>query len=295
MSERDDMKNRRDGQPNMDRMPDWPLLWKQLAEIQARGMNKKRSSKPEDAWANRARTFGDSIKKRWEKEDSSRRFLLDLLKTNPGSTVLDIGAGTGSWACLLSPYAAKVTALEPSPAMIALMEENIRGLGITNVEIVEGSWPGAQVQDHDFTLCSHAMYECTDFPAFVRRMNDVSRRCCLLLMRAAVPDGVMAEVAREVWGQPHDSPNFLIGYNILFQMGIFANVLIEDTGLWKPWTNTDLDEALADVKRRLGLAGDDRHDGPIEKILIDRLTWKDGRLVWPPGVRSALVYWYKQT
>ncbi len=279
----------------MEQIPDWPLLWRELVEAQARGLEEKQGGRPEDAWAQRARTFGDSVKKRWEKEDSSRRFLLDLLKASPGSTVLDIGAGTGSWACMLAPHAARVTALEPSAAMIAIMEENIRGLGITNVEIVRGSWPDAAVEDHDFSLCSHAIYGEADFPAFVRRMDEVTKRCCLLLMRAPVPDGPMAAIARKVWGQPYDSPNFQVGYNILLGMGIFANVLMEDTGLWKPWTSGSLEEALIEVKRRFNLTGDDSHDAFIARILEDNLVRKNGGLFWPPGVCSALVYWHKQT
>ncbi len=273
-------------------MPDWPLLWKQLVEVQT-GAMKKKEDRAGDSWAEKARSFDEGVKRRWSKPDSTRRFLVDLLKAHPGSSVLDIGAGTGSWACMLAPHAVKVTALEPSPAMIAVMEEKIRELGIGNVEIIQDSWPGACVDDHDFSLCSHAMYGSTDFPFFVQRMNEVTRRCCLLLMRAPTPDGIMAKIAREVWGQPHDSPNFQIAYNILLQMGIFANVLMEDSGQWKPWTNDSLDEAVAEVKRKLGLDGHDSHDPFIRKILQENLTLDDGRLSWPSGVCSALAYWFK--
>ncbi len=276
----------------MEHMPDWPLLWKQLAEVQTAAMKKKEGGDG-DSWAKKARSFDEGVKRRWSKPDSTRRFLVDLLKAHPGSSVLDIGAGTGSWACMLAPHAVKVTALEPSPAMIAVMEENIHTLGISNVEIVQDSWPGAGVDDHDFSLCSHAMYGSTDFPSFVQRMDMVTRRCCLLLMRATAPDGVMAEIVREVWGQPHDSPNFHIGYNILLQMGIFANVLMEDTGLWKPWTNDSMDEAVSEAKCKLGLDGDDSHDPFIRKILLENLTEDKGKLSWPSGVCSALVYWFK--
>lgn len=278
----------------MEQIPDWPLLWRQLVEVQARGVKEKQGSKPEDAWADRARTFGDHVKKRWQKEDSSRRFMVDLLKASPGSTVLDVGAGTGSWACLLAPYAAKVTALEPSAAMIAVMEENIRRSGITNVEIVQDSWPQAAVKEHDFSLCSHAMYGEADFPSFVRRLDEVSKRCCLLLMRAPLADGVMSKIARKVLGQPFDSPNFQIAYNILLGMGIFANVLMENTGLWKPWTHDSLDEAVGAVKRKLGLAEDRRHDPFLRRTLQENLAWENGKLSWPAGVCSALVYWHKQ-
>ena len=96
-----------------------------------------------------------------------------------------------------------------------------------------------------------------------------------------------------VWGHPHDSPNFQVGYNALLQMGLFPNVLMEDTGLWDARTNDSMEEALADVKRRLDLwdVEDSEHDAFLEDLLRRRLTLQDGRYVWPPGVRSALVYW----
>ena len=39
----------------------------------------------------------------------------------------------------------------------------------------------------------------------------------------------------------------------MLQMGLFANVLMEDTGLWGAWTHDSLEEAPAEVKRRLYL------------------------------------------
>jgi hypothetical protein len=103
----------------------------------------------------------------------------------------------------------------------------------------------------------------------------------------------LAEAAMRVWGQPHDSPNFQVGYNAMLQMGLFSNVLMEDTGLWEPWTNSSLEEALAEVRRRLGLSDVEHsdHDEFPEDLLRRWLTWRDGQYVWPPGVQSALVYW----
>jgi SAM-dependent methyltransferase len=276
----------------VEKVTDWEQLWRQLVKEKAADVNKQKEGSGDD-WAEKARLFNDSVKKRWNKKDSSRSFLVDLLKANPGATVLDIGAGTGSWACMLAAFADKVTAIDPSPAMIAVMKENVRDLGITNVSIVQDSWPGAAVEEHDFSLCSHAMYGCPDFREFVARMEAVTRKCCLLLMRAPVPGGVMDEIAMKVWGQPYDSPNFQIGYNILLKMGIFANVIMEDAGLWKPWVNEGIDEAVIDVKRKLGLNDETCHDDFIAGILKRRLMLKDGKYFWPAGVRSALVYWFK--
>lgn len=273
----------------MERAVDWALLWRQLVETPNRGMGRM----AEDAWAGRAQAFNERVRQRWDREDSSRNFLLGLLKAHPGSTVLDIGAGAGAWACLFSPWTAKVTALDPSRAMIEVMEENLRERGITNVEVLQASWPEATVEDHDFCFCSHAMYDSPDFPAFVRRMEAVSRKGCLLLLRAPAPDGVMAELAREIWGQPHDSPNFQVAYNCLFQMGILPNVLVEDSGPWKTWSHGSLEEAFLEVKGRLGILEDPRHDTFIREVLARRLRFEKGRYLWPSGVRSALVYWFR--
>jgi len=276
----------------MEKEPDWPLLWRQLVGARARGMDDREDDSQVVVPA-KACAFDEHAKKRWAQEDSSRRFLVELLGDHPGSTVLDIGAGTGSWACMLASHAAKVTALEPASTLIAALRKNVEASGATNVEILQGAWPEAHLEVHDFSLCSHAMYGCPDFPGFLRRMDEVSRKGCLLLLRAPQPDGLMAEISREIWGQPHDSPNFQIAYNILLQMGIFANVLMEDTGPWRPWTHGSLEEALADVKRRMGLTEEGRHDAYLERILRQRLTFSEGRYVWPSGVRSALVYWFK--
>lgn len=276
----------------MEMIPDWPLLWRQIVEAHEAG----RPREPEgqgDMWAKKARGFNASVKKRWDRDDSSRRFIIERLKADPGSTVLDIGAGTGAWACMLAPYAKKVTAMEPSQSMVEVMRENLKEQGITNVEIVQEAWPEAQVAVHDFSLCSHAMYGCPDIQTFFRRMDEVTRRCCILLMRVTTPDGLMAEIARHIWGQPHDSPNFHLGYNALLQMGIYPNVLMEDTGLWEPWTNDTLEEAVEEVKRRLGIGDTDRYDTYLSDLLGRRLTPLDGKYAWPRGVRSALVYWGK--
>ncbi len=277
----------------MELVPDWALLWRQIVQ-KHKGAKETFSCKQRDAWANKARSFNDRVSKRWDKPDSSRDFIVKILQANPGSSVLDIGAGTGAWACKLAPYARTVTALEPSSSMIAVMKENIEKNGISNIQIIQEAWPDAAVEDHDFSLCSHAMYGCPDVKDFFHRMNAVTRMTCILLMRVTTPDGLMAGIARHIWGQPHDSPNFHIGYNALLQMGIYPNVLMEDRGLWDPWTNTSLEAAVEEVKRKLGIEGTVTHDAYLFEILGRYLKLQDGCYVWPKGVRSALVYWNPQ-
>jgi hypothetical protein len=48
---------------------------------------------------------------------------------------------------------------------------------------------------------------------------------------------------------------------------------------------------LAKLKRSFGLNDSTEHDEYLRDLLRRRLARKDDEVVWPPEVRSALVYW----
>jgi 2-polyprenyl-3-methyl-5-hydroxy-6-metoxy-1,4-benzoquinol methylase len=274
----------------MEKITNWNSLWRELVEIKSNTRKKLRSADSEvDIWDTKAVEFKESVKKRWVKPDSSRDFILSQMDSK--STVLDIGAGTGAWSVLLARQVRHVTAIEPSTSMIEVMRESLAQESIKNVHILQAEWPALSVEPHDFSLCSHAMYGYPDFAAFIAQMVACTRRTCFLVMRAPSLDGVRAEAARHIWGQPLDSPNFTIAYNILLQMGIFANVLMEDTGLWKPRTSESIEDALSSMKRRFGLLETRKYDDYLTDLLRRRLTWQDNRYIWPREVRTALMYW----
>ena len=274
----------------MEKLTDWNSLWRELVEIKEKSRRDKygKGSQP-DMWAERAVEYKQGVQRKWVRPDSSRDFILSHMDCN--STVLDIGAGTGAWSALLSPCSKRVTAVEPSPSMIKVLSESLEEQNIKNVSIVQGSWPDVPVEPHDFSLCSHAMYACPDLASFILKMAACTRRMCFLLLRAPSLSSVRAEAAQHIWGQPLDSPNFTIAYNILLQLGIYANVLMEDTGLWKPRTSSSLEEALSNMHRFLGLGDSKEHDAYLMGLLRRRLMWRDGEYLWPPEVRSALIYW----
>lgn len=276
----------------MEEVTDWIRLWRELVEVRATAQETADPAETErDRWQHRVKDFHASVRRRWARPDSSRDFVIAQLDAAPGSTLLDIGAGTGSWAILLSRHVRQMTAIDSSAAMIQVMRENLLAEAVTNVEIVHGAWPDVSVEKHDFSLCSHAMYGYADLPTFIRRMVQATRHRVFLLMRAPTVDGIMAEAAIRIWGHPYDSPDFQVGYNALLQMGIFSNVLMENTGLWTPWTSASLEEALSEMKRRFGLGQVSEHDNFLNDLLRRRLALEDGQYVWPRSVRSALVYW----
>jgi len=274
----------------MEKITDWNALWKELVDLRAADRRKRREAgEGKDPWIDRARRFHDGVRERWRQDDSSREFILS--QVDAGSTVLDIGAGTGAWSMMLARHVRRVTAVDPSESMLSVLRENMAAENAANVSVIQGAWPDVDVGEHDFSLCSHAMYGCPDLAAFIRGMEKHTRRTCFLLLRAPAADCIQAEAARRLWGQPFDSPNFAIAYNILISMGVYANVLMENTGYWKPRVSRNLDDALQRLKREMNLAGIDEYDGFLIDLLRRRLSLRDGVYVWPKEVCSALVYW----
>lgn len=266
----------------MEKNIDWIRLWRKLVQV----TSERKSASP-----SKAELVTRTSSRRWAKPDSTIDFIAAQLDTVPGATLLDIGAGTGRLAILLSRHAQKITSIDSSPAMIQTMQENLRAEGIANVELIQGTWPEVQVERHDFSLCSHAMYGSADLCAFVQQMMGVTIHTCFLLIRAPVLHGIMAEAATRIWGHPYDSPNFQVAYNALLQMGVFPNVRMANTGLWDPWVSNSLEEALDEIKCRFGLGLISRYDDFLIELLRRHLIFVNGQYVWPRGVRSALVYW----
>lgn len=277
----------------MQTITDWKKLWAELVEIKkASQENSIETPGNEDSWNAKARDFNERVKQRWKNLDSSRETVLSLLE--PDSSILDIGAGTGAWSILFSKHLRKVTAIEPSKAMRDICIENLKNYHADNIEVIGDSWPAANPGMHDYSFCAHAMYGVADFQGFVQHMIDCTKKMCFLLIRAPSQDGLITEAFMHIHHQPHDSPNFTIAYNILIQMGIYANVQIEKSNKWYFIKSTSFDEAYANLKTRLGLLDCSTYDEYLQDLLKRRLVQQGEDFYWPGGFQSALMVWEVQ-
>ena len=275
----------------MEKITDWTQLWAQLSRLQDTAFARQRKSPKDDFWKDRAKHFDKMVTKRWEKPDSSRDFLLKKLIEHPGSSLLDIGAGTGKWALFAAPHAARVTAMEPSVPMREVLEEKIKNEKIENIQVVDGRWPADDPGPHDFVLASHSMYGEEDFKGFVEKMNQRAQRGCIMVLRAPYKKAVMAQAAQKILGQPYDSPNFQVALNLLHEMDIYPDVTMEAESTWQSWHHPSIEAALEDVKNRLDVPDNDTHDAWLTELLSTHLTREEKGYVWPAGNRAALVYW----
>jgi hypothetical protein len=102
-------------------------------------------------------------------------------------------------------------------------------------------------------------------------------------------NGIIQELSAQIYGTRHDSPNFIIAYNALYQAGIYAGVLMED--FHATWADDTLETAFSRAKRHLHLEDDGTHDSLVRATLERRLVYRDGRYHWPDSMTTALVWW----
>ena len=64
--------------------------------------------------------------------------MLELLELKPGDRVLEVGAGSGYNAALLSKLVKEVCAIELDPGLADFARDNLRRAGIKNVKVMQG-------------------------------------------------------------------------------------------------------------------------------------------------------------
>ncbi|HZC04560.1 MAG TPA: class I SAM-dependent methyltransferase [Ktedonobacterales bacterium] len=91
--------------------------------------------------------------------------LLRGLRLGETSVVVDLGAGTGTFALAAAPYCGRLVAVDVSPAMLASMETKSSQLGLRNVEVAQAGFLSYEHQGApaDFVYSRNALHHLPDF------------------------------------------------------------------------------------------------------------------------------------
>jgi ubiquinone/menaquinone biosynthesis C-methylase UbiE len=91
--------------------------------------------------------------------------LLRMLGLNETQTLVDLGAGTGTFALAAAPHCRRLVAVDVSPVMLASLRQKAAQLGIANIECVQRGFLSYEHQGDlaDFVYSRNALHHLPDF------------------------------------------------------------------------------------------------------------------------------------
>lgn len=242
-----------------------------------------------DYWARRAKSYRDALHQRMDEDPLLLRV---RAASDASTTVLDVGAGTGRHTLALAPFVGRITAVDPSEAMLGYLRADVEAQKLRNVETVLAEWMSAEVAPADFVICSHVLYPIADIEPFLRKLAVSALRRVYVYLRAD-PLPTDMRLWSEFYGEPLQAqPVHLDLVNVLAQMEIFADVEVVEHRF--TLTFASFEDAVAQMRNGLCLRDDDAAaEERLRRLLRERLIdWPGGRL--GPDVesaRSAIVSW----
>jgi len=155
--------------------------------------------------------------------------------------VLDIGCGPGNLALPLAHLVKQVTAVDYSPAMLAILQKKAEEENIQNIQTVEASWDDdwdkAGIGSHDAVIASRALSNVKDLQEALLKLNNRAKKMVFLADRVGagpLDAGAFTAVGRDF----RPGPDYIYTVNLLYQLGIHAGVdfiTLEADTTYKSW------------------------------------------------------------
>jgi SAM-dependent methyltransferase len=242
-----------------------------------------------DFWDRRARGFHRATRNTIASDPLFQQ--LQYVVT-PQTSVLDVGAGTGRFTLALASQAQHIIAVEPNATMLDYLRRDAAEQDFRNISYVQTTWQDAPDDLHaDIVICSHVLYPIRDIVPFLTKLQAATRRTCYIYMRITQMDSLTAHLWQHFHGdERHLQPGCIHALDILYEMGIYANV--EIITLPPSLRYPSIDVAVEELLEQLILPGD-QHTRDELRVLVEKwLVERDGMLV-PPVEKtvSGIIWW----
>ena len=233
-----------------------------------------------DFWDRRARRFHSTTKDAVAHDPLFHR-LQSVVTTQ--MSVLDVGAGTGRFTLALAPQARHVTAVEPNAAMLGYLRQDAAEQHLTNITLMQSTWQDASNGlQADIVICSHVLYPIFAIAPFLAKLYTAIRQICYFYMRATAIDSLIGGLWRHFHGDERClPPAYIHALDVLFEMGIYANVEIVSLPLVLKYPSVDV--AVEEMLEQLILPDDEKTRAELRQLLQGWLVERDGMLVPPVG------------
>ncbi|AAW39310.1 SAM-dependent methlyltransferase [Dehalococcoides mccartyi] len=142
--------------------------------------------------------------------------------TRGGESLLDIGAGAGSFAIPLAKQGVKVTAIEPSPRQSGLLMAEIEKELLANIRLVSQPWEELLPEEigcHDHVMAVYSL-EMENIRLALEKMITLAAKNVFIVHTAG---NDLRPILKTLFGL-QASPDYIYIYNVLYQMGFSPDV-----------------------------------------------------------------------
>jgi SAM-dependent methyltransferase len=254
---------------------------------------RKKKSSPTGStayWDNRAPAFARNS----SKSDYSEKFLR-ILDLKPNWTLLDVGCAAGTLAIPLAKRVNKITAMDISGNMLALLRERCAALGIPNIQTVQGAWEddwnALGIGTYDVTLASRSLIT-EDFESALAKLDKAARK--RVYVTTIVGDGPHdRRIYRAIGRDLNPGPDYIYIYNLLYRMGIRASVNFITYNERNSYESRD--EAFSHLSSKLEITTHEEAD-ILRAYLGENLVCEDGvwMMQYPRKISWAVFWWDKE-
>lgn len=218
---------------------------------------------------------------------------ISKIKLSPDYSVLDIGSGVGRLSIPISKRVMNVTTIEPSQSMLSRLKENIDSKEIKNITYINKKWEdvilGEDIDQHDVVIASGSLVM-FDMQEALAKMNAASKGCVYLF--TSDNKWMNKDLWMRLYGnKPLPESSFIYLYNILHNLGIYANIEFMDSVFDQRYNS--LDEAVTSWKAFTNISQE--KESALREYLSEKLVDNKGKLLWGPKYKSAIIWWKKET
>jgi len=233
--------------------------------------------------------------KRTHKEDYQIA-LFDKLILDKNDTVLDVGCGEGSVTIPLAKKVKKVIGIDSSPKMLEYLEKRASANNINNIETIlrpieEIKYD--EIGDVDVVVCSRSLNGIIPIEEVITELNKIANKYVFVTLFGPENKKIEKDFDKRIGKRTENYPDYDYFFNILFNMGIYANIERFDLNNYREYDS--IEEAVDNGKFRLDLYTDEEKE-ELKQYLSEILTKdeKTGKLYNVKDKADWIMIWWKK-